>query len=601
MLTRKFLNTSLLAALCLAPFVAFAATPADAPVLKERGETAEAHDARLAWFREARFGMFVHWGLYSAFGGERDGKPAGGEYGEWIMNHARIPLAEYSAKAKTFNPTHYDAEQWVLAAKGAGMKYIVITAKHHEGFAMFDSKVDDFNIVKATPFKRDPMRELVAACRKHGMKIGFYYSQNLDWSHAGGGLRGTKPWDPIHSGGDPDKYVDGLVIPQLRELLTNYGPIDILWFDIPGGVIDKPRADRVMAAVLACNPKILINNRLGGGYHGDTETPEQFVPATGFPGRDWETCMTMNNTWGFKKRDHNWKSTTSIIRMFSDIASKGGNFLLNVGPNELGEIPAPSLERMKAVGEWTAANAVAIYGTDASPFPRAFPWGRVTRRENTIYLHVFDLPKDRRLTLTGLTTPVKSAKMLVGGASLETGDKNGTPVVVLPEGVKLDPAVTVIAVELAGKPVVVAPVAPLQAPDAKGAYELKADDAVITGSLEVKNGAIGHWTKTADTVTWRCRVDRPGAYTVKIEYACEAASAGSEVRVAADGSLSADGKFIGGTLVVKSTGGFDKYAVSDAIPLDIAKSGPVVIELKAVKKPGHAVMNVRRVTIEPKQ
>jgi alpha-L-fucosidase len=443
------------------------------------------------------------------------------------------------------------------------------------------------------------------------MKIGFYYSQNLDWSHAGGGHGGGKHWDPAHSDGDRDKYVDGQVIPQLRELLTNYGPIDILWFDIPGGAINKPRADRIMAAVLACNPKILINNRLGGGYHGDTETPEQFVPATGFPGRDWETCMTMNNTWGFKKRDNHWKSATSIIRMFSDIASKGGNFLLNVGPSELGEIPAPSLERMKEIGAWSAANAAALYGTEASPFPRAFPWGRVTRRDNTIYLHVFDLPADRRLTLAGLTTPVKSAKMLVGGASLEIGDKNGAPVVVVPEGVKFDSAVTVIEVTLDGKPIVVAPVAPLQAPDAKGAYELKADDAVLTGALQVtkapvsggfkgSNDAITHWTKAADTVSWRCRIDRPGAYTVKIEYACEAASAGSEVRIAADGSLSADGKFIGGTFVVKSTGSFDKYVVSDALALDIAKTGPVVLELKAVKKPGHAVMNVRRVTLEPK-
>ena len=418
------------------------------PVLKERQETAEQHDQRMAWFRDARFGMFIHWGLYAQAGGMWDGKPAGGSCGEWIMCNHRIKIADYAAMVKDFNPKNYDAEKWVLAAKGAGMKYIVITAKHHEGFAMFKTAATPYNIVTATPYGRDPLKDLAAACHKQGMKLGFYYSQNLDWHHPGGG---SGEWDPAHKG-DSDKYVDEIVIPQLREILTNYGRIDVLWFDIPGGAINKARADRVQKAVLACNPNILINNRLGGGYHGDTETPEQHIPANGYPGKDWETCMTMNNTWGFKKNDHAWKSSKDMVRMLCDIASKGGNYLLNVGPTELGEIPQPSLERLAQIGEWTKRNGEAIYGTAATPFKSSMPWGRVTQSGNKLYLLVFDLPQNRQLNLRGLTTPVLKARMLVEGTQLPVSQVDGDPVITIPVSVVLDPMAAVIEVTCGGAP-----------------------------------------------------------------------------------------------------------------------------------------------------
>ena len=383
-------------------------TLATNPVLKEREETPAQHDARMAWWREAKFGMFVHWGLYAQAGGEWQGKPVPGGYAEWIMFNGKIPIAEYARLAKDFNPVKYNAEKWVLAAKNAGMKYIVITAKHHDGFAMFKSAASPFNIVDATPFGRDPLKELAAACRKHGMKLGFYYSHNYDWHHPGGGMG---DWDPTHKG-DPDKYIDGVVIPQLREILKNYGEIAVLWFDMGAGNFNRAAMDRIHQAVLECNPQIIMNNRLGSGYAGDTETPEQSIPPNGFPGKDWETCMTVNGTWGYSKRDNGWKSAADMLRNLCKIASKGGNYLLNVGPNELGEIPEPCLERFEQVGEWMKTNGAAIYGSSASPFPHALPWGGVTCKDNSLYLCVNQLPADRKLTLPELTTRIGQAYFL---------------------------------------------------------------------------------------------------------------------------------------------------------------------------------------------
>ena len=260
-------------------------------------------------------------------------------------------------------------------AKNAGMKYIVITSKHHDGFAMFGSKASTYNIVDATPFHRDPLKELAAACRKHGIKLGFYYSQAQDWHQPGGGSYGGH-WDPAQNG-SMDDYLKNIAMPQVREILSNYGPIAVLWWDTPVD-ITRECAEQFLP-LLKLQPGIITNNRLGGGFPGDSETPEQFVPPTGFPGRDWETCMTMNDTWGFKSNDHNWKSLETLIRNLVDIASKGGNYLLNVGPTAEGQIPAPSVDRLKAIGRWLKVNGEAIHGTSASPFKR-LAWGRCTTR-----------------------------------------------------------------------------------------------------------------------------------------------------------------------------------------------------------------------------
>jgi len=447
----------------LLPFTPLRA--ADAPFVSN--ETKEHKDARMAWFRDARFGMFIHWGLYSVPAGYYQDKPIGG-LGEWIMNKGKIPIAEYAAFAPRFNPVKFNADEWVKVAKDAGMKYLVITAKHHEGFAMFPSKASTYNINAATPFKRDPIKELATACRKQGIKFGLYYSQNLDWHHPGGG---GGEWDPAHKG-DPDKYVDEIVIPQVKEILTNYGEITVIWWDIPGGVIDKSRADRIYKTVMECNPNIIMNNRLGGGYKGDTETPEQKIPAQGYPGRDWETCMTINGTWGFKKDDNNFKSTEELLRNLIDIASKGGNYLLNVGPDAEGVIPPVEVQRIAEVGKWLQVNGEAIYGTAATHFGEecgalsatekdkkgqpafkpTWDW-RCTTKPGKTYIHILKWPGTSfSLDTKGKLGPVSKAYLLA--------DSNKSPLAVTQDGTKLtvtlpaqapDPIASVLVLETATK------------------------------------------------------------------------------------------------------------------------------------------------------
>lgn len=347
---------------------------------------------RMQWWKDAKFGLFIHWGIYSV--------PAGkwGEtttYGEWIMHTAKIPRAEYAALAQKFNPSKFNADEWVKMAKDAGQKYIVITSKHHDGFAMFGTKTDPYNIVDATPFKRDILKELAEACRKQGMKLGFYYSQAQDWYHPGGAVSGNVEWDKSHEG-DMNKYIDEIAIPQVKEILSNYGDVAVLWWDTPTNMT-RAMSEK-LAAIAQQYPNLITNNRLGAGMGGDLETPEQFVPATGFPGRNWEVCMTMNGHWGYNAYDDRWKSTKELLHKLIDIVSKGGNFLLNVGPNQYGVIPEVCQQNLREMGEWLSANGDAIYGTEASPFPY-LPWGRATRKGQRLYLHVFDWPKDGKLSV----------------------------------------------------------------------------------------------------------------------------------------------------------------------------------------------------------
>ncbi len=386
-------------------------------------ETPAQNSERMRWFREARFGMFIHWGLYAIPAGRWNGDKVGG-IGEWIMNTATIPVSTYKALASRFNPVRFRAAQIVGLAKSAGMKYIVITSKHHDGFAMFESKADPFNIVQATPFRRDPLKELAAECQRQGIKLGFYYSQDQDWTAPGGAallhptatakLDEHKPptnhWDQAQDGSFPE-YLHRKAIPQIRELLTSFGEFpSILWFDTPTKDMTPELASEIVA-ILNEHPKLIWNNRLGGGYRGDTETPEQYIPPQGFPGRDWESCMTMNDTWGFKQDDTNFKSTETLLRNLIDIASKGGNYLLNIGPMETGEVPVPEIERLEEMGKWLAVNGEAVYATqptlfgaeggafsatekDKSGNPVFVPswkW-RSTTAPNRIYIHLFEWP-----------------------------------------------------------------------------------------------------------------------------------------------------------------------------------------------------------------
>jgi alpha-L-fucosidase len=417
---------------------------------------AQSKPDKMDWWKEAKFGLFIHWGVYSVPAGVYDGKDIEG-IGEWIMNRGKIPTVRYQAYAKEFNPMKYNPEAWVKMAKDAGMKYLVITSKHHDGFTLFETKASKWNIVDATPYGKDLLKPLAEACHKQGIRLGFYYSQAQDWNNPGGAAIGGH-WDKAQDG-SMDDYLDKVAVPQVKEILSNYGQVDIIWWDTPEDMT-KERAAKFQP-ILDKFPNLITNNRLGGGYNGDTETPEQFVPATGFPGRNWETCMTMNDTWGYKSKDNNWKSTKEILRTLIDIVSKGGNYLLNVGPTSEGLVPQPSIERLAEVGKWMKTNGESIYGTTASPFSY-LPWGRCTQKGNKLYLHVFEWPKDGKISVPLLnkiskayllSDPKKSLRVeksknqntitLVGNAP----DKIASVVVV-----EMDSAPEVLPLPSAGKP-----------------------------------------------------------------------------------------------------------------------------------------------------
>jgi alpha-L-fucosidase len=414
-------------------------------------ESSAQRDVRMQWWREARFGMFIHWGLYSIPAGTWDGKQIPG-IGEWIMNNASIPVAEYKALAPQFNPTSFSARGIVALAKAAGMKYIVITAKHHDGFAMFDSNANSFNIVAATPFKRDPLRELAEECRKQGMKLGFYYSQDQDWTAPGGSAyktgnhdSTTHHWDSAQDG-DFDIYLHTKAIPQIKELLTQYTEFPVVvWFDTPTAKMTPDSAAEIVT-LLNQHPNLIWNNRLGGTYQGDTETPEQYIPPQGFPGRDWESCMTINDTWGYKSYDTNFKSVETLLRNLIDIASKGGNYLLNIGPDSKGVVPAAEVERLHQMGQWLAVNGEAIYNSKPTLFgpeggafspiekdkmgnPKFIPsWNwRSTTKADKIYIEIFTWPGSGSFHLVQPPRRVTSAYLLADSTHkplklIQTGD-----------------------------------------------------------------------------------------------------------------------------------------------------------------------------------
>lgn len=408
--------------------------------------TSKQNDARMQWWKDAKFGMFIHWGIYSVPSGKWGETTT---YGEWIMHTAKIPRAEYGALAQKFNPTKFNADEWVKLAKDAGQKYIVITSKHHDGFAMFGSKASTYNIVDATPFKRDILKELAEACRKQNMKLGFYYSQAQDWYHPGGAVSGNVEWDETHKG-DMNKYVEEIAIPQVKEILANYGDVAILWWDTPTNMTQEMA--RKLADLTLPYPNLITNNRLGAGMGGDLETPEQFVPATGFPGRNWEVCMTMNGHWGYNAYDDRWKSTEDLLRKLIDIVSKGGNFLLNVGPNQYGIIPEVCQQNLREMGAWLNLNGEAIYGTQASPFP-FLSWGRATRKGQTLYLHVFDWPKDGKLVVPFDNKITKAVLLADSKTSLKVTSGKEKSTIQLPAYAP-DKIASVVAVEFEGEPAV---------------------------------------------------------------------------------------------------------------------------------------------------
>ena len=407
-------------------------------------EPSAARDARMAWWRDAQFGMFIHWGVYSVPAGNYHGERVGG--GEWIMNNSHIPIPEYEQFIRSFNPVKYDADTWARTARDAGMKYIIITSKHHDGFGLFDSKVSGYDIVHASPYKRDVIKAISEAAHKQGLKFGVYYSI-MDWHHPD--AQGPNyPTYNSSTASNPNfgRYVDKYMKPQLKELLSQYPYIDVLWFDgewIPEWNNDRGRD--LYNYVRGIKPGLIVNNRVGNGRNGmngmdkegrvglgDFGTPEQEVPATGLPGLDWETCMTVNENWGFQSFDDNWKSPRQLVRTLIDIAAKGGNLLLNVGPNSLGEIPVESVTRLREMGAWMKVNGESIYATTVSPYGEP-AWGRYTAKSGVVYAHVFDWPKDLNLPLTGVKEKPTAAYMLADHKPVAIEQVGGSFIAKLPK------------------------------------------------------------------------------------------------------------------------------------------------------------------------
>jgi alpha-L-fucosidase len=421
-----------------------------------------AREARLAWFRDAKYGLFIHWGLYAIPAGEWKGKTIPG-IGEWIMNRARIPVKEYEQLAKQFDPVKFDADAWVKLAKDAGMKYIVITSKHHDGFALFDSKVSTYDVVDATPFKRDVLAELAKACAKQGMPLGFYYSQSQDWHEPNGA---GNSWD---FGPDSlkqyDEYLRGKAEPQVRELLTRYGPVALIWFDTPRNMAGE-RAARFTRMVRTLQPKTLIDGRLGeaGDY---VSTGDNVIPAEART-EAWEVPATLNHTWGYRKDDHDWKSVGDVVFKLVDIVSKGGNYLLNVGPMANGEMPQPAVDVLRHAGEWLRVNGEAIYGAGPTPFGDelgepssrgtkdlrgqplvlAHTEYRYTTKPGKLYITFFAQPRVP-FPLPKMQNTIKRAYRLGDGAPMEIREASGERQLVF-AGQPFDPMATVVVLELDG-------------------------------------------------------------------------------------------------------------------------------------------------------
>lgn len=387
--------------------------------------TMKTHDSRIAWWQEARFGMFIHWGIYSLPGGEWQGKPVTG-YAEHLMRKEKISRAGYLELAQQFNPTKFNADEWVRTAKQAGMGYLIITAKHHDGFAMYNSKVSDFNVVKQSAWKHDPMADLVAACKKYGVKFGFYYSHAFDWEHPdapgndweyknpGGDLnlfgKKNEYWYDLHPELIPKaaKYVDEKAIPQIKELLLMYHP-DILWFDTPRKL---PLSEniRILKAIRETAPNVVVNGRLVqelGDYKNTADRPAEFYPVEG----DWEAIPTTNESYGYSKFDKTHKSAGFFIQLLAKAASRGGNLLTNIGPMGDGDFAPEDKEILKGISEWMSKNSSSIYKTIRTPLPFQ-SWGVSTRKDNLLYLHVFNWPANGKLMVGGLISNITKAYLL---------------------------------------------------------------------------------------------------------------------------------------------------------------------------------------------
>jgi alpha-L-fucosidase len=542
-------------------------------------------------WQDAKFGMFVHWGVYAVPAGVHNGVPIR-HLGEWIMHHARIPKADYAKYAESLAPEGYDPAAWVGLAKEAGMKYMVVTAKHHDGFALFDSKVSGWNAVEATPAHRDLLMPIVEECRKQRMPLGFHYSQALDWWHPGGARFG-EPWDDTQNGSF-DEYLAKIAVPQIKELIANYGPVANLFFDTPVWM----NAQRAAAIEAVLPPSTLTNDRLYGGSPGSYRSYENQVPRNPDLTRQWELCLSCNDTWGYKSGDENWKSSATLLRVLIDTWSLGGNVLLNVGPDANGRIPEPAVKALREIGAWLGRNGEAVYNTRRSPYDR-IPWkgGCTTRTlpdgDSVLYAHLYDWPANRELRLPGLMNAVLSAGLLPDGPNIEAVRQGNSWLLRLPAG----PAngVAVVKLLLKDSPVFENPAVE---PASNGNLDLPAGLAVLSGKnlrLERQQNSpesnIGYWTVADDTVAWRLNLPASGQYECVWNMACDPKSAGSMIAIKNGGNEEL------GRFEVPATGGWGVFRQVRAGTLKLP-AGLTDLRLVPLTKPGPGVVNLRSLSLE---
>ena len=573
----KPLAASLAAALMLLPTAAQPQAPAEVPRYQPPAPELVAdpgREQRLGWFRQAKFGLFIHLGLYAVPAGRWKGvdHPF---IGEWIMRWANIPAAEYAGLAKQFNPRKFDAEAIAQLAQDAGMKYVVITAKHHDGFAMYDSKASRYDIVDATPYKQDPLKSLGRAVARRGLKYGFYYSQAQDW-HEPNAAGNTWDFPTPPEQRNPEEYLPRKAMPQVTELLRNYGPLGLIWFDTPT-LLGKEQVRALEALVRKQQPGCLINSRLGHGLGDYRQMGDNMVPSDVYPS-DWEIPATLNDTWGWKTRDRHWKSAGYLIYRLVDVVSKGGNYLLNVGPAPDGSIP-PGERRPPARGRPLAEAARPGHlRHPVQPLQRRGAALAHDRAPGTLYVHLLRWPAGGRFRLEGLRNQVNGAFLLSDPDRQplkveRTGPADAALLVHLPYDVP-DPHLPVLALTIDGAP----DVDPALRWDAvRPRITLPARDGSPHGQhvrFSELDGTVSGFVETGDKLLWHLLVKQPGRYRAELEYAAGRADAGDQIQLAAIGQKLASpiadtgGEFRWtplGTLEAKAAG-LEEIRLSLAVP-----------------------------------
>ena len=561
---------------------------------------ADSQDKKMKWWDDAKFGMFIHWGLYSQCEGYWKEKPVSG-IGEWILKIGEIPVADYKELTKTFNAEKVDVESWIKLAKQAGMKYVVITAKHHDGFALFDSKANDFNVVKATPYGQDIIKQFVEACNKHDLKVGFYYSQYQDWTFPGAA---GNNWEPGYKlqGDSFEKYMREKALPQVKELLTQYGKIDMIWYDTPMKMT-KAQSAAFLNLSRELQPDIIVSGRIGNELGDYTQMEDNNLPSIRQDYR-WEVPVTMNHTWAYKRDDHHWKSTAYILWQLTQSVSMGGNYLLNIGPKGNGSVPQASVERLTQVGEWMKIHREVIQDASSSPYKNKFSWGNITQRPGRLYLNVMDWPKEQ-LALFGLKNKINKISLLKDGTELSFSIDGDYLLIDTPDQAP-DAFMSVIAIDYEGT----IEVDDSLAQEYKSSISLEAASAKNTTNSRIHFGATNRLFKPGGKLSWDFKITHPGKYKLQVITTGYKRMAWPEKPAIWEGDHEVlidfnqqkfKAKLKKDSEEAAPRDMYNTFKVSEMGEVDITKAGDFVLDIKPLKviNKKRAGLNIRQVRLVP--